>query len=176
MTELFIPDNIFARMLFSKFGEELKHITKFKPSASLAVELRENESAIAFIPTTDIITNKEFFISRNIGISFEGPLSNAFIYYDSGKSESIKEIKLAGDVSTIEVILSKILFKEMYNSDTQISLSTTELLSGTNYILTGDENFFDNNFEKGISFAEQIVELISAPFVHYVLPRGMNHY
>ena len=158
-------------MLFSNLNDEVKQITKFKASASLSSEIRNDKSVLALIPITDIITNEEFFISKLCGISFEGSLCNSYIYFNSAE-RNVSEIKLSGDVSTIEVILTKILFKELYNSDVEISLTTPEKLKGSNYIIAGDDNFLTGSFENGLSFAEQVVDLISAPFVNYVFASG----
>ena len=158
-------------MLFSNFNDEVKRITKFKASASLSSEIRNDKSVLALIPVTDIITNEEFFISKLCGISFEGSLCNSYIYFSSS-GRDVSEIKLAGDVSTIEVILTKILFKELYNSDIEISLTTSDKLQGSNYIIAGDDNFLTGSFENGLSVAEQVVEIISTPFVNYVFASG----
>jgi len=171
MPSIYLPDNIFSRMLFSSFNDEVKRITKFKASASLSSEIRNDKSVLALIPVTDIITNEEFFISKLCGISFEGSLCNSYIYFSSAERD-VSEIKFAGDVSTIEVILTKILFKELYNSEVEISLTTPEKLKGSNYIVAGDDNFLTGSFENGLSFAEQVVDLISAPFVNYVFASG----
>ena len=81
--------------------------------------------------------------------------------------------KIAGDISTIEAIIGLIFFKENYelNFKMNIALSDKELKS-SNHILTGDKNFVDEKYEKGISFAEEIIELIYAPFVNYVFASG----
>ncbi|MCH6575852.1 MAG: hypothetical protein IH795_11745 [Bacteroidetes bacterium] len=79
-------------------------------------------------------------------------------------------IKLAGDISSMEVILSKIIFKELYDSDIEIAIQTKldTKISG-NYLIAGDENFNNARFEKGINIAEVVIEIISAPFANYVL-------
>ena len=168
MPNLFFPDNIFSRIIIGQLNPETKQMAKFKSSASLSLELRNDENSLALVPVTDIITNPEFFISKSFGISFEGPLSNSYIYFNSAERK-VKEVNLTGDVSTLEVILTKILFKELFDTNIEVSLTTMDKLAGTTYIITGDENFYTEGFEKGISFAEEIVEIISAPFVNFVL-------
>ena len=81
----------------------------------------------------------------------------------------VTDVKLAGDVSSMEVMLCKILFKEFYNSNIEISIQTviSENINGT-YLIAGDENFKSAKYENGINIADQIIELISAPFVNYV--------
>ena len=139
------------------------------PSSILSKKLNDEPQSVALIPASEIITNRELFVSGLTGISFEGQISNSFIYFESEKRK-ITDVKLAGDISSMEVILSKILFKEFYNSDIKINIltQTSENIIGT-HLIAGDGNFANSNYEKGFSLAEQIVELISAPFVNYVL-------
>ncbi len=74
-----------------------------------------------------------------------------------------------GDVSSQEAILSKILFKEMYGSEIQIEISAhLNDPEERNLLIVGDENFVEERFSKGISFAESMVETLSLPFVNYV--------
>ncbi|MFB3056415.1 MAG: hypothetical protein ACE1ZQ_04540, partial [Ignavibacteriaceae bacterium] len=64
----------------------------------------------------------------------------------------------------------KIIFKELYDSDIEIAIQTKldTKISG-NYLIAGDENYNNARFEKGISIAEVVSEIISAPFANYVL-------
>ena len=93
--KLFFPDNIFSRILINQFDEELKSNIVFNPSANITSMVKETET-VGLIPMMDLITNKDLFVSKEVGISFEGTLSNSYIYY-SNKSE-FNEIKMAGDV------------------------------------------------------------------------------
>ena len=167
--KLYLPDNVFARVLFEELFNEVKENVNFLPSAILSKTLNDEQHSTALIPTLELITNKDLFVSKTVGISFAGPLSNSFIYYEPGLME-VEKIKLAGDISSMEVILSKIIFKELYDSDIEIAIQTKldAKISG-NYLIAGDENFNNARFEKGISIAEEVIEIISAPFVNYVL-------
>ena len=170
--KIFFPDNIFSKIIFNNLPEEDRKLISFKESAALSMEVGKDSSSIALMPVSDIITNKDFFISSSFGISFEESLCNSYIYYNS-EDEGINEFKLAGDISTVEAIIGLIFFKENYELDFKmnIALNDNELKS-SNHILTGDKNFIDDRHEKGISFAEEIIELISAPFVNYVFASG----
>ena len=170
--KIFFPDNIFSKILFNNLPEEDKDLISFKESAALSMEVRKDSSSLVLMPVSDIITNREFFISSSLGISFEESLCNSYIYYNSEK-EIIDEFKLAGDISTVEAIIGLIFFKENYELDFKmnIALNDNELAS-SNHILTGDKNFVGEKYEKGISFAEEIIDLISSPFVNYVLASG----
>jgi hypothetical protein len=75
-----------------------------------------------------------------------------------------------GDVSSTEIILSKILFEELYDSSVSINLLTEEKnIEGKNLIITGDKNFTGERVFSGISFSEEVVEMLSYPFVNFVL-------
>jgi hypothetical protein len=162
------PDNYFARLFFHYFEKETRDNIQFTPSSLIMAELLKSENAVALIPTIDLIKNKDLYISKSFGLSFEGGVSNSYIYYGS-ESKDIAEINLTGDVSSCEAVLSKILFKELYNAELKVSLSTGPVLEpGKNFILTGDKNFDEDIFVQGFSFAEEMVELINLPYVNYV--------
>jgi len=167
--QIFFPDNIFTRLLIAVIDKEDLKEFFFEPSSILSKKLNEHPNSAALIPALELITNKELFVSKSVGISFEGPLSNSYIYYKPG-IKKIANIKLAGDISSMEVILSKIIFKELYDSDIEITIQTKldAKITGT-HLIAGDENFRNARFEKGISIAEEVIEIISAPFVNYVL-------
>ena len=167
--KLFLPDNIFTRLLVAVIDKEESKELLFEPSSILSKKLVENPHSAALIPTLELITNKDLFVSQSVGISFEGPISNSFIYYEPGLKD-LEKLNLAGDISSMEVILSKIIFKELYDSDIEIAIQTKldAKISG-NYLIAGDENFNNARFEKGISIAEEVIEIISAPFTNYVL-------
>jgi predicted solute-binding protein len=166
---IYFPDNVFSRLITAVIDEEESKEFFFEPSSILSKKLNDDPHSAALLPTLELITNKELFVSKSVGISFESPLSNSFIYYEPGLKE-IANIKLAGDISSMEVILSKIIFKELYDSDIEIAIQTKlEAKISGNYLIAGDENFNNARFEKGISIVEEVIEIISAPFVNYVL-------
>jgi hypothetical protein len=162
------PDNYFAKLFFHNFEKGIKDNIHFTSSSLIMAELLKAENSIALIPLTDLIKDRDIHISKSFGLSFEGGLSNSYIYYVRD-SKNVTEINLSGDVSSCEVILSKILFKELYNTEVEITLSTgSGFESAKNYIISGDKNFSKDLFVKGFSFAEEMVELINLPFVNYV--------
>ena len=72
-------------------------------------------------------------------------------------------------MSSLEAILSKILFKEIYNSDNKIEILTNEQeMYDKNLVITGNKNFENDRFFSGISFSEEVIESLSLPFVNYV--------
>jgi hypothetical protein len=166
---ILFPNNIFTRLIQKNCDEILGTSLLYHPAALIAGELKKNTSAVGLMPIADIIQNKEIFISKKFGLSFEGALSNSYIYYKP-MEETIREISLAGDISSTEVILIKIFFKELYNSNVEVIVSTNDKnVFDKHSLIIGDKNFEAEIFNKGISFAEQIMEEMNLPFVNYVL-------
>ena len=165
---VYFPDNVFTRVLTSCLPEEIKSKVKFLPSSQITQSISDDKSSIGLIPVMDLLRHKDLFVSAGYGISFEGYLCNSYIYYSSDEKE-INKISLAGDVSSQEVILSKILFKEMYGSDIEIEILTSlDKAEGKNLLIAGDDNFKEERFRKGISFSEIFVDTLSLPFVNYI--------
>lgn len=163
---LFFPDNIFASLI----AKNLKgnHEVNFLPSSLLAKKISEDENSAALIPTTDLLQHNELFVSKKFGISFDGELSNSYIYFKPGEEE-LKEIALCGDVSSLEALLTKILFKEVYNSDVTIKILTDEAqFDKNNLVVSGDKNFVTGIFKKGLSFADEFTDYLNLPFVNYI--------
>jgi len=167
--KVYFPENIFTRFLFNSLNRDERKIVSFKPSSLLSQSINQDASSVALIPTLEVITHPDLYLSTSVGISFDESLCNSFIYYEPGK-EGIEKINLAGDISTMEVILLKIFFKELYNSEPDIKLQTNmpNKIAG-NYLISGDENFKEARYEKGISFSEEMIELVSAPYVNFIL-------
>ena len=167
--KVYFPDNIFTRILLNSLNEEEKKKISFKASSLLSQSINQDEESIALIPTLDIVTHPELYLSASVGISFDAALCNSYIYYEPGKEE-IEKINLAGDISSMDVILSNIFFKELYNSEPEVKLQTNLPNKLTeNYFISGDENFREGRYEKGISFSEEMIEIISAPYINFLL-------
>lgn len=165
---LLFPNNVFARLVADHLPEGMKAEISFFSSSVLSKELAANEGAIGLIPVMDIINHNDFFISSKAGLSFESSLCNSYLYFNPGERE-LKDVYLAGDISSQEVILSKILFKEQYDAAVQMHLLTDNNLSGKNLLIAGDQNFNSNIFANGISFADEMIENLNLPYVNYVL-------
>ena len=166
--KIIAPNNFFSRLFFYFAEKDLKDNIHYLPSSLITSELNKSADAIALIPIMDLVQNKTLYVSKEFGISFEGSLSNSFIYYTT-QGKSISEIALTGDVSSCEAILTKILYKELYNEEINIKLAISpDSKPEGGYILIGDNNFNDDVFVNGIGFAEEIVELINLPYVNYV--------
>lgn len=107
-------------------------------------------------------------MSSKIGISFDGLLSSSYFYFIENQKR-FEKILINGDVSINDFILSKILFEEKYSSKVELVLDTkNEIISNQNYIICGDYNFKSIYYEKGISLADEISDLLNLPYVNYL--------
>jgi hypothetical protein len=167
--QLLFPKNIFTKILTGSLDIEPDTIINFLPSALIAKELVNKQDAIALLPTVDLLNYKDLYVSKKYGLSFESSLGNSYLYYEPGKNE-VKDLYLLGDISSTEAMLSKILFEESYNSKINVHLFHGDFSTVKgNILLIGNDNFIDDRFNKGVSFTEEVIDLISAPFVNFVL-------
>ncbi|NOX17157.1 MAG: hypothetical protein GXO87_02615 [Chlorobi bacterium] len=133
------------------------------------MKLDENENAVGLLPVMDLLRRKDFFISSHYGISFEENVSNSFLYFEPEKT-SVEKVSLYGDISSNEIILSKIIFSEIYDSEIEITLQSKKPEIGEgNFLISGALNFEENNFKNGVPFSEQAIDLLQLPFVEFVL-------
>ncbi|MFA4923192.1 MAG: hypothetical protein WC557_03260 [Ignavibacteriaceae bacterium] len=164
------PDNLFSLFFAFSFSEEEKKLISFLPSAQITAALGKETNAIGLIPTLDLLTHEELFISKLGGVSFESEFCNSYFYYPSkGNQEKVTEIALTGDVSSLEAILCKILFAELYGQQVKISLKANQVdETETPLLLVGDANLKNGKLFTGISFADEAIEILSAPFVNFI--------
>ena len=168
-TKILLPQNIFSHILLSEINLNESVSVEFYPSALIAKKLSEDENSMGLIPTLDLLSFKDFFVSSKIGISFNALLSNSYIHFKEGQ-ETLEQIFLKGDVTTNEIILSKILFKEFYDVSVTPTLVKDESVHiDDNTLIVGDENYVRELFLNGLSFAEEIIELLDAPYVNFIL-------
>jgi hypothetical protein len=165
---ILLPHNIFTNLLAQALPETLHHTLAYKNASLLAKSLVEQKADIVLLPVTDLLQHKEFFVSQHRGISFDGPLSNAYFYFGP-EQQHIHKVTLAGDISSAEVLCTKILLRELYNEEAEISISTTKTESSqSTLLLSGDINLENNRFFSGMNMTEEIMDVIDLPFVHYV--------
>ena len=169
MTDFYLPENIFTKLFLSEISDISDFNKNFLPSAVISKNLLTNYNSLGIIPTLDLIHHPEFYISSKIGISFNALLSNAYLHFKENQ-HTIERLYLKGDVSSNEVILSKILLKELYDIDLTPKLATPDFsIQDEHTLIVGDDNFRDELFLEGLSFSEEIIELIDAPYVNFVL-------
>lgn len=168
-TKILLPENIFSRILISEIKLSENYQLEKVPASLIAKKIASEENSIGFIPTMDLLAYKEFSISSDVGISFNALLSNAYIHFKEDQ-DTVDKIFLKGDFSSNEIILSKILFKEFYDIDVEpVLLKDYNSHVNDNLLIVGDENYKSELFLDGLSFAEEIIELLNAPYVNFVL-------
>jgi hypothetical protein len=165
--KIIFPENIFTSIVALLLPEVYRSKLQFQPASSISASLDNQQDSIGLIPVTDLLNHRELFISQKYGISFEGSLCNSYIYFSDNRSAKL--LNIAGDVSSSEVILSKILFKELYNVEVEIGLTSSLNKETSNLIIAGTQNFYEERLFKGVSFSEEFIELLSLPYVNYVL-------
>jgi hypothetical protein len=168
-TKLIIPKNIFSKIFLSELNLSNDFYVDISEAALISKKIIDDKNAIGLIPTMDLLTYKDLYVSSEIGVSFNALLSNSYIHFKDGQ-ETVEEIFLKGDISSNEIVLSKILFKEFYDLDVKPVLIKNALPhQEDNLLIIGDENYEKELFLNGLSFAEEVIELISAPYVNFTL-------
>ena len=167
---IYLPQNIFSAIFALILPDKQKESVIIKPSSMISKALEEDKNSVGFIPSFDLLNHKDFFISKKTAVSFDGLLSASYFYFVPGQNK-FNKIRMKGDVSSNEMVLTKILFKERYATDVEIIIDTSDELEfdSNNYLISGNINFENNYFSKGISFADQTAELIDYPFTHYLV-------
>jgi hypothetical protein len=166
--KLIIPNNIFTTLFLLSLDKESRPDVEVKEASLISAELNENPDYVGIIPSFDLITNQDFYVSSKFGIGFESALSNSYLYY-SPENTNVDKILLRGDITTNEVILSKLIFQERYNLQPEISIDMNEGFErNNNYLVVGSDNWLDDQFLSGTSFCEQASELIESPYLNFV--------
>lgn len=168
--KILFPQNIFSSLLVETMPQEIVDRISYVESARLFSELEAGNCDVALIPTLDLIKDKELFVSKKICIAFHSFLCNAFIYFVPDQKE-LTGLAVKGDMSAHDVIIAKYLFTEMYGKEIQISLlpDKKESEEENNLLIVGDGNLTDLKMLNALSVSEEITEMISFPYVNYIL-------
>lgn len=163
-----IPQNVFAALFAFSLNDKYKMAVSGSSSAILAKQTMAGEYDLALIPTCDLLTHKELFVSKKVALSFDGELSNSYLYFQGGGA--IDSFFMRGDVTSNEIILSKLLFQEKLKKDIDVTIDTGDFdMESKNYIISGMENFENSLYEKGLSFSDQVADMIDYPYVNFVV-------
>ena len=166
--KLFIPNNFYSNSIAELLYGDKRYEISFLQSSLISDKISKETDSVGLIPTTDLIKKNNLFVSKSFGISFEGSLCNSYIYFNSNE-KNIKEFYSLGDVSSVDIIIAKILFDEIYESVLDLKISSDiSILNAKNSLLIGKDNFINERFSKGVSFSEEFVDAFSVPFVNYV--------
>ena len=164
-----IPQNIFSALFALSLPDKYKDKVLIKESSLIAKELEKNKKDVALIPSLDLLKNEELFVSKKIGISFDGILANSYFYFIPEQT-TFNKILLRGDLSSNDIILSKILFPELFGVEPEFAIDVNPIdFDSNNYLVVGIENEEYPITKNGISFSEQIDGMIDLPYVNFVL-------
>jgi len=166
--KVIIPRNIFAGFAVYLFGNKVLENLETLPSSLISNALLKGEADVALIPSLDLLTHRDFFISSKTGIAFDGELCVSYLYFVKGE-KNITKLSLNGDVTTNETFVAKLIFEEFYDTKIELSIDLGEPnLSKSNYLISGNKNFEEQYFQKGISLAEQLSEFLDYPYFNFV--------
>ncbi len=166
---IIIPQNIFSTLFALALPDSEKKKLVIKESALISKELAQKKDSIGIIPSLDLLTNPEIFVSQNFAISFDGTLSNSYLYFKQ-EPNSLDKILLRGDITSNDLILAKILFPEQYGIEPEFALDAKPIeFDKNNYLMIGIENDIHPITNNGISFSDHIAELLNLPYVNFIL-------
>ena len=164
-----IPQNIFSAIFALSLPDKLKDKILIKESSLIAKHLEENKNDIALLPSFDLLKHPELFISKKVAISFDGMLSNAYLYFVPEQT-TFNKILLRGDLSSNDLILSKLLFPEQFGVEPEFAIDVNPIdFQSSNYLVVGMENESFPLTQNGMSFSDQVAEMIDFPYVNFVL-------
>lgn len=162
------PNNIFARLLANSFPDEFKQDITFDNAIAIAARLENEPGTVGLITPIDIVQHQNLCVSKSFGISFNGDISNSYLYFAPEK-KNMAEVFLAGDITALEAMYAAIFFKELYDVEVQLNVfNETKQLQDQNVILIGDGNFKSNHYVKGSSFGSEMIDMLEVPFVNFV--------
>ena len=105
-----IPQNIYSAIIAMQLPNKLKNNIEIVASSLITQNIKNDTADIGLIPIMDLLKNHDFYVSKKTAISFDGELSNSYIYYGE-ELENKTDVYLRGDVSSNEIIISKMLYK-----------------------------------------------------------------
>jgi hypothetical protein len=166
---IIIPQNIFSALFALSLPDKYKDKILIKESSLITAHLENNKNDVALIPSLDLLKHEDLFVSMKIGISFNGILSNSYFYFIPEQT-TFNKILLRGDLSSNDIILSKIIFPELFGVEPEFAIDVNPIdFETNNYLVVGMENEEYPVTKNGISFSEQIDGMIDLPYVNFVL-------
>ena len=166
--KLILPKNVFSTTLKAVLPQEYQSEILYQESSLICKSLEYTTSAVALIPSLELVNHRNLFVSNKIALSFDGVLSNSYFYFIEGEKK-FQKIYLRGDISLNEILLAKILFAEKFSSQIEITLDTNKTVEkGRDYIIVGDENFHLWNYQSAISLADEVSSMLDLPYVNFV--------
>jgi len=172
MLRIIGPSNIFTSIIRKHIASSNELVFTPKLSGIILSEYLKDDYDIAIIPSMDLITAPDLFVSKEYAIAFEGSLDNSYLYFQPAQS-NFSKLLLQGDISKNEILLSKIIFMELYGTDPELSINLQKAdFAIGNFLVTGDSNFEKSLFMNGMSFSDQIADYLNALYVNFVAVSG----
>jgi len=166
---IIIPQNIFSALFALSLPDKYKDKVIIKESSLITPYLENNKNDVALIPSLDLLKHEDLFVSKKLGISFDSILSNSYFYFIPEQT-TFNKILLRGDLSSNDIILSKIIFPELFGVEPEFAIDVNPIdFENNNYLVVGIENEEYPVTKNGISFSEQIDGMIDLPYVNFVL-------
>jgi len=167
--KIYFPNNLFGHIVGESYQSTLKENIQFINSNEISKRINEEDNSAGMIPTLDLINNRNFFVSAKTGISFDGALNPGYYYYGENQ-KSLTDIYLTGDVTSVEVILTKVLLSELYNISPQIHITVNKRPEkDKTFLVVGDLNFSEGIAMSGVSLSEEIEDHLEVPFVNFIM-------
>ncbi|MFA8342095.1 MAG: hypothetical protein ACEPO8_03900 [Rhodothermaceae bacterium] len=107
--KIIIPQNLFSAIWALTLDDKDKAELVIKKSSLVTQSLMNDEAKLALIPSMDLLSHKDLFVSTKFSIAFDGNVSNSLFLFSENKTE-IETVTVRGDVSSNELILTKLLF------------------------------------------------------------------
>ncbi len=167
--KILIPPSVFAGILTFNLGKDVLDDLHSVASGMISNEFKNSDYDVALIPSLDLLKHSDFYVSSKVAISFDGTLGNSYLYFGKEK-KNISKVFLTGDVSSNDALVTKMVFEEFYGNPVEIVLTQNiNPDEDKNFLLSGNKNFEELLYLKGISLAEQLAEFLDYPYVNYVL-------
>jgi len=78
---IIIPQNIYSALFAFSLPDNLKENIIIKESSLIIKELEKNKDNVGLIPSLDLLLHPEIFVSETFAVSFDGLLSNSYLYF-----------------------------------------------------------------------------------------------
>ena len=78
-TKILLPQNVFSRIFLSELNINENYDVEYNSSSLIAKKLVLEENSVGLIPTLDLLSFKDLYVSTKIGISFNALQIHTFI-------------------------------------------------------------------------------------------------
>lgn len=170
---LFLPDNFIGYVLEHALPDGLFKTVSYMRSGDIAGHAGNNSDDVFLAPVLDLADNNEIYVSGKSAAIIDMNISTGFMYYSGKATDELKRAGIAGDICKQDIILAKLLFNELYGSDPELKIVKADNWGDLDALLLfGNENFSNDRFTEGVSWSDEVIELLDSSFVQYVFASG----